>query len=343
MNVKDTFKKYISYLKWSNLKKVPLSYKSKEYQRMLCGTRLFFGLFAHKRNINVILFGVIGFAIINIAMWISFIRDIETLSKIFFFISYMTILLILLLVFVISNVIRELHKFRLLKGLIIFYREKLSGLVLLFLIFGLFLVLITDIPIEARINLILYMFPSFVVFSIFRLLMTFRFGLDAFSLINYAKEQVIKLNLNLPEESRKEKDNIQFFRAYYLTIYYAYKRIKKFALFNFGQDASTILKVNRFPLLSSQILFLNDYKKKILLAFLTELEKRELVYESKKFAKLMNKIEDEYKDTIPNYNSQFDFDTLFHRVTYLDYLKIVITFLLPIITTIANLYFNMMI
>ncbi len=122
----------------------------------------------------------------------------------------------------------------------------------------------------------------------------------------------------------------------------SYKRIKKFALFNFGQDASTILKINRFPLLSSQILFLNGYKKKILLAFLTELEKRELVYESKKFAKLMNRIEDEYKDTIPNYSNHFDFDTLFHRVTYIDYLKIVITFLLPIITTIANLYFNMM-
>jgi hypothetical protein len=340
MNIKNTCKRYVSYFK-NNLKKIPLTYNSKEYQRMICGTRLFLGLFAHRRNINLMLFGVLGFAILNIAMWINFIKDIETLSKVLFFISYMILFLILLLMVVISTTINKIHKFKPLKGLITFYRERLSCLVLLFFLIGLLLDIIIDLPLNERINFILYIFPSFIVFSLLRLTMTFRFGLSAFSLIDYAKEQLNNIHINLEDGKKQDKDNINLFRAYYLTIYYAYNRIKKFALLNFGNDVSTILKVNRFPLLASQILFLDDNKKKKIDSFLTEFEKKELIYEPNKFVKLMNEIEVEYKDAIPNYSNEFDFDTLIHRTTYFDYLKIIVTFLLPIITTIAYLYYNM--
>lgn len=341
MITKDEVKNYFSILKWDKLKNIPLTYKSKEYQRMLCGTRVFFGLFAHKRNINLMLFGTIGFAALTLAMWISFISDIKILSEILLSTSYLIILLLLLLISVVTIVIIKHQKFKPLNGIFIFYRERLSSLVLLLFISTLLIALLIDVPLKEKISLIFYILPGFLVFSLLRLLMSLQFGLSAFSLVNYAKENLEKLDLGIYNKIDEEKDNIQLFRAYYLTIYYAYKRIKKFTNSCFGKDVSIFLKINRFPILASQVLFLNDSTKMELLLLLTEFEKKDLIYKQEKFVELMGKIEEKYKDVIPNYNNQYDFDELFHQPTYIYYFKIVLTFLLPIITTIANLYLNM--
>jgi len=163
------------------------------------------------------------------------------------------------------------------------------------------------------------------------------FGLKTNSIVKYAK-QIVKDTIN--DDERKN-----IFELYYYGIFIYHRKIINMLRAKYRKDILLYFKVDRIPLLASQVITDDETKKFKLIGILSRLEKTEPLNNPDEYINIMDDIEKNYMVSICHTNNPIDLRNIFREKTILEKIKIALIPIIPAVVTVSGLildHFNIL-
>lgn len=309
--------------------------KSREYQRMLVGIRVYYSLLGQRKSINSIIVLLFTSAIFFIFFGILAYNRQESFFSVF---SFPLIFLIILLVLSFFTVYWE-NDFNIIKG---FNIIRKNPLVLLFQFFILFIVIYVIIggmnnlqfSIEFFLILIGYLFftPGFTI------LLQIQNELQLSSIISYSIEKLNDTTFKNKKLNTKEKS--KKFLQFYYSIYVYYKLLSRNISDKYRDDTLIFLQVDKIPILATQIITNDEKKKKKLMEILSKIEVNDVFDKPDEFIEAMEMTSKNFSHSLNLSDNIIDNLNLFKEKTLIEKIKYYLIPIIPIIAIAINVYLN---
>lgn len=231
------------------------------------------------------------------------------------------------------------YKFSLKNGLILFIRYPVTFFTLAFM--SLFFILPNSTSLIGREPLyiiLIYIVGYSSLIIIFTVIIMIIFELKSTSIVKYAK-QIVNDTIN----KNHKKKNI--FELYYYSIFAYHRKIKNILRAKYRKDILFYFKVDRIPLLASQIITNDETKKLKIIDILTRLEKIEPLDNPDEYIDIMDDIEKNYMVSICHTNNPIDLRNIFREKTIMEKIKIALIPIIPAVITASGLildHFNIL-
>lgn len=331
-NIKENNNKIaVNKSKNDKIKKYFYLVDSKEYQRMLTGVRIYFSLMTQRSFINfiILILFMMAFAFTILGLATFYNPTQMTLSTsmmplVFFFIPM--IILVLIIQY-------KEFGFKLLKGYLISLRNPPFLVVSVLMLIIIILAFISVGTFEIKAFMVGYFFFIQLVMILMRM-----GSIKTSSLISYAKEKLDDA-INIITE-KENKVLTSKFELFYYSIYTYYRKLTREVKAKYKDDMLYYFRLDKTPMLASQIHTKDADKMEGLNNILTKLEEVTPMGKPDEFIKIMEDIDKSYRNSLSLPNDAMIIRSLFRDRTPLEKLKLYLIPLIPIISITINIYLN---